>query len=521
LIDSISNIDNLVIILYFAVILAIGIIHKKSKEETAETYFLAGRNVGWLAAGVSLFATNISSEHLIGLAGTGSTRGLAVAQFEWLAVFILILLGWIFAPILIRSKVFSVPEFLGKRFDKRTRTYLAAISIVTYFITKIAVTLIAAGYLLQLVLGWDLFAATVMLVLLTGLYTVVGGLRSVIRTQIFQTVLLIAGSILLVAYGINEIGGFSALKQQLPSDYFQLFKPVSDPDFPWTGILFGAPILAIWYWCTDQYIVQRILACKGVNHARKGTALAAFLKIVPIFLFILPGMIAVVLYPNISGNEAYTFLLSGDLLPVGIKGIVISGLFAALMSSLASAFNSSATLLANDFYKVKNPDAKDQELVLVGRLATTLVVIITIFMIPLLRSITNDLYVYLQSLQAYISPPIASVFLFGVFWQKVTSEGAIWALISGGVLGLIRIILTFFDFSFITSIGIIRLYTEINYLYFAFLLFMVSSVVLIGVSLFGEKSEQKDLTVSRFVFHPDDLGFGWFATKIQKLKLHK
>lgn len=521
MIDSISHIDNLVIILYFGVILAIGIIHKKSGEETAESYFLAGRNVGWLAAGISLFATNISSEHLIGLAGTGSTRGLSVGQFEWLAVFILILLGWVFAPMLIRSKVFSVPEFLGKRFDRRTRIYLAAISIVTYFITKIAVTLIAAGYLLNVVLGWDLFAATVLIVLLTGLYTVVGGLRSVIRTQIFQTILLITGSALLVIFGIREVGGFTALTQALPDDYFQLFKPVSDPDFPWTGILLGAPILAIWYWCTDQYIVQRILATKSIEHARKGTAVAAFLKIVPIFLLILPGMIAVVLYPAVSTNEAYTVLLSGDLLPIGIKGIVISGLFAALMSSLASAFNSSATLITNDFYKTKNPDAKQQELVLIGRLSTTGVVILTICLIPILRIITNDLYIYLQSLQAYISPPIASVFLFGVFWNKVTAEGAIYALASGGILGLFRILLTVFDIPLLSSIGIFKFYAEVNYLYFAFLLFLVSSLVLVVISLFKEERETRATGISKFVFHTEDLGLQWFSSKIQKLKLHK
>ena len=515
MIESISLFDNIVIIFYFGIVLLIGIYHQRSKVKTSEDYFLAGRSMGWIAVGTSLFATNISSEHLIGLAGTGSTRGLSVGQFEWLAVFILIVLGYIFAPIFIRSKVFTVPEFFGQRFDRRSRTYLTAISIGAYFFTKIAVTLLAASYLLKLVLGWDMFASTVLIVLLTGLYTIVGGLRSVIKTQIFQTALLIFGASLLVYYGISEIGGFTALTQKLPDDYFTLLKPIDDPDFPWTGMIFGAPILAIWYWCTDQYIVQRILSAKGISNARRGTILAGFLKVFPIFLFILPGMIAVVLFPGISGNEAYTYLLTGNLLPVGIKGIVIAGLFAALMSSLSSAFNSSATLIANDIYKPRKENVKDAELVLVGRLATTLIVILTTCLVPLLRMVNTDIYLYLQTLQAYISPPIASVFLIGVFWKKITASAAIWALISGGVLGLLKILLTMLDPSFVSNLGILGTYAEINYLHFAFLLFLATSVVLVTISLLKTQSTFENKKAAEFVFHKTDLGFNWTHSKIK------
>ncbi len=493
----------------------IGIYHQRSKVKTSEDYFLAGRKMGWVAVGTSLFATNISSEHLIGLAGTGSTRGLSVGQFEWLAVFILIILGYVFAPIFIRSKVFTVPEFFGQRFDRRSRTYLTAISIVAYFFTKIAVTLLAASYLLKLVLGWDMFASTVLIVLLTGLYTIVGGLQSVIKTQIFQTGLLIFGAFLLVYYGISEIGGLTALTEKLPSDYFTLFKPTDDPDFPWTGMIFGAPILAIWYWCTDQYIVQRILSAKGIEDARKGTLLAGFLKIFPIFLFILPGMIAVVLFPGISGNEAYTYLLTGDLLPMGVKGIVIAGLFAALMSSLSSAFNSSATLIANDIYKPRKENLTDDEFVLVGRLATTIIVILTICLIPLLKMISTDIYLYLQTLQAYISPPIASVFLIGVFWKRVTGSAAILALITGGILGFIKILLSILEPSLIDSLGIIGAYAKINYLHFASFLFVITSVVLIVTSLVKRQSNQEVLRAKEFVFSRRDLGIGWMRSKVK------
>ncbi len=515
MIESISLIDNIVIIIYFGIVLLIGIYHQRSKVKNSEDYFLAGRSMGWVAVGTSLFATNISSEHLIGLAGTGSTRGLSVGQFEWLAVFILIILGYVFAPIFIRSKVFTVPEFFGQRFDRRSRTYLTAISIGAYFFTKIAVTLLAASYLLKLVLGWDMFASTVLIVLLTGLYTIIGGLRSVIKTQIFQAGLLIFGAFLLVYFGISEIGGFSSLTEKLPSDYFTLFKPIDDPDFPWTGMIFGAPILAIWYWCTDQYIVQRILSAKGVENARKGTLLAGFLKIFPIFLFILPGMIAVVLFPGISGNEAYTYLLTGSLLPIGIKGIVIAGLFAALMSSLSSAFNSSATLIANDIYKPRKTDVKDDELVLVGRLATTLIVLLTIFMIPLLKMINTDIYIYLQTLQAYISPPIASVFIIGIFWKKITATAAIWALITGGSLGFLKIILTTLDPSIVNGLGMIGSYASINYLHFAFILFVITSVVLIAVSLMVTQSTQDKIKAAEFVFRKTDLGIDWMQSKLK------
>lgn len=515
MIESISLVDNIVIIFYFGIVLLIGIYHQRSKVKNSEDYFLAGRNMGWIAVGTSLFATNISSEHLIGLSGAGYSRGLSVGQFEWLAVFILVLLGYVFAPIFIRSKVFTVPEFFGQRFDQRSRTYLAAISIIAYFFTKIAVTLLAASYLLKLVLGWDMFASTVMIVLLTGLYTIIGGLRSVIKTQIFQSVLLIFGAALLVYYGISKVGGFAALSQKLPSDYFTLFKPTDDPDFPWTGIIFGAPILAIWYWCTDQYIVQRILSAKGIEHARKGTLLAAILKIFPIFLFILPGMIAVVLYPGISGNEAYTYLLAGNILPIGVKGIVISGLIAALMSSLSSAFNSSATLIANDFYKPRKKNVKDDELVLIGRLATTLIVILTICLIPLLKMISRDIYLYLQILQAYISPPIASVFLIGIFWSKVTSTAAIYSLITGGLFGFIKILLSLLDQSIIESLGILGLYASINYLHFAFVLFVITSVVLVIVSLTKKQTAQEKIQAFNFIFHKEDLSINWMQSKIK------
>ena len=355
---------------------------------------------------MSIFATNISSEHFIGLAGAGATRGLAVGQFELMAIFTLIFLGWVLAPIYFKSNAVTVPEFLEKRFDLRIRKFFAAFSIIIYIFTKILVSLFAAGLLFYKIFGLNIYATSIIIVLITGLYSVTGGANAVIRTQLFQGIVLIIGAIVLSAFGLNAVGGFSGLEQKLPSHFFNMFKPISDPDYPWTGIIFGAPIIAFWYWCTDQYIVQRIFSAKSVNDARRGTLVAAFLKVLPIFILVLPGLIAVALYPDISGDEAYSVLVAGDLLPIGLKGLVVAGLLAAIMSSLASAFNSTAVLFTNDFYKVKNPQANERKLVLVGRLATTAIVVVAILTVPFVKLISSQVYLFLQNVQAFVAPPI-------------------------------------------------------------------------------------------------------------------
>ncbi|MFC2084105.1 sodium:solute symporter [Bacteroidota bacterium] len=505
MIGNLTLSDNLIIFIYFAIVLFIGILGSRGKDQTAKDYFLAGRNMGWFIIGASLFATNISSEHLVGLAGAGSVHGLSVGHFEWLAVIILFFLGWVFAPVFLRSNVYTMPEYLGKRYNQNCRKYLAIISLAAYFFTKIAVTLLAGGYLLNKVLGLDMFSSVVMLVLLTGLYTVIGGLNSVMKTHVFQTIVLVLGSLCVTIFGLVEVGGFSGLTSSLPSDYFSVFKSVSDPEFPWTGILFGAPILGIWYWCTDQYIVQRILSAKGIEAARKGTLFAAFLKILPLFLFVLPGLIAAVLYPQVKGDEAFTLLISGELLPNGIKGFVIAGLFAALMSSLASAFNSSATLITIDFFKPRKPTATDNELVLVGRLSTTLVVLLAIVIIPLLKMVNNHIYLYLQNIQAYISPPIASVFIIGILWSKATGKGAFWALMTGGTIGIIKIALTFLDDSIINTVAVFQMLESINYLHFAIFLFLISTVILVVVSLVDKKTISEKFELENLMIHQKDL----------------
>lgn len=486
LVGNISDIDFGVILAYFAVTVGLGIWASRRRGDSSANYFLAGRNVGWIAIGASLFATNISSEHFIGLAGSGAARGLAVGNFEWMATIFIMMLGWIFVPIYLRSGIFTIPEFLEKRFNKASRIYLTTVSIIAYILTKISVTLFAGSLLLQELLGWDMYTSTIIMVVLTGIYTIMGGLGAVIYTSLIQTVILIGGAITLTVIGLNEVGGFAGLQERLPADYFSMFKPVSDPDFPWTGMVFGAPILGIWYWCTDQYIVQRVLSARNINHARSGAILAGFLKILPVFILVLPGLIAAALYPEVSGDEAYPILVTSFVLPAGLKGVIIASLLAALMSSLASCFNSTSTLFTMDFYKLFNPSASERRLVLMGRLATTLMVITAILWVPLTRLISSQIYIYMQSVQAYISPPIAAVFLLGIFWKRLNGRGAIWALAGGGIIGAVRLVSElFYNAGQLHSVLLIGL-VKINFLHFAVYLFLVSSVIFVLVSFLSE-----------------------------------
>jgi SSS family solute:Na+ symporter len=495
-----TQIDAFVLLAYLIIVLSLGFYYSKRNEENYTDYFLAGRNVGWITVGMSIFATNISSEHFIGLAGAGATRGLAVGQFELMAIFTLIFLGWVLAPIYFKSNAVTVPEFLEKRFDLRIRKFFAAFSIIIYIFTKILVSLFAAGLLFYKIFGLNIYATSIIIVLITGLYSVTGGANAVIRTQLFQGIVLIIGAIVLSAFGLNAVGGFSGLEQKLPSHFFNMFKPISDPDYPWTGIIFGAPIIAFWYWCTDQYIVQRIFSAKSVNDARRGTLVAAFLKVLPIFILVLPGLIAVALYPDISGDEAYSVLVAGDLLPIGLKGLVVAGLLAAIMSSLASAFNSTAVLFTNDFYKVKNPQANERKLVLVGRLATTAIVVVAILTVPFVKLISSQVYLFLQNVQAFVAPPITAVFLAGFLSKKISSKGAFWSLIIGEIIGGSRLIAEVIRNSGFTNSTFINTYTQINFLHFAIVLFIISTILTFVLSyLFANKNVDKKIYKSEIV----------------------
>ncbi|MCX8104995.1 MAG: sodium:solute symporter [Ignavibacterium album] len=487
---NLSVLDSAIILLYILVVLAIGFYFRK-RSKNSEEYFLAGRKVGWIAIGASLFATNISSEHFLGLAGTGSKSGLAVGHFEWLACLILLLLGWVFTPFYIKSGVFTMPEFLEKRYNSAARYYLSIVSILSYILTKISISLYAGGILLNAVVGWDMYTSAVVIVIITGIYTLLGGLSAVIYTDLVQMFILIIGSIILTLIGLSEAGGWANLVANTPADFWSMFKPLTHPDFPWTGIIFGAPILGLWYWCTDQYIVQRVLSAKNLTNAQSGTIFAGYLKILPVFILVLPGIIAFhISGGTVSGDKAYPWLVT-HLLPSGIKGIVVAGLLAALMSSLSAMFNSTSTLLTIDVFKKLKPEADEKMLVRFGRISTGLMIILGLLWIPFIGLLSDDrMYVYLQSVQAYVSPPIASVFLFGLFSSRVNGKGAIAALLTGLFLGVFRLIIEVNNKIEPISNELLKYLASINFLHYAIFLFVISSLVLLATSIFTERPNE-------------------------------
>lgn len=481
-----SVLDWLVILLYFVAVFAVAYVvtKRESTRATAEGYFLGGRDAGWFVIGASLFASNIGSEHLVGLAGTAAASGVAVGQFEILASFMLLLLGWLFVPFYLRSGVFTMPEFLERRYSPAARWYLAIISIVGYVLTKISVTIAAGGIVFEALMGINFWTGALVVVVATGIYTVFGGLRAVLYTDMLQMFVLIGGSITVTVIGLNALGGWGVMYETAGSDFFNLWKPMSDPDFPWTGILLGAPILGVWYWCTDQFIVQRVLAAANVDQARRGTIFGGFLKLLPLFIFVIPGIVAYSLAQQgqieLAVPDQALPTLIGTLLPVGLKGLVVAGLLAALMSSLSSVFNSCSTLVTWDIYKKLHPEATERTLVWVGQISTIALVGFGLLWIPMMQLISGQIYQYLQSVQAYISPPIAAVFLIGIFWQRVNSQGAIASLIVGFVLGIGRLIA---EINKEALGGFLFWYSDINFLHFAIFLFVVCTAVLVLVSL--------------------------------------
>lgn len=501
-----ETLDWIVVGIYFLLIFAIAfvVMQKRDTTNTASGYFLAGRNVGWVVIGASLFASNIGSEHLVGLAGTGAKSGVAMAQFEILASLILLLLGWVFVPFYLRSGVYTMPEFLERRYDSRARWYLAMISIIGYVLTKISVTIAAGGIVFQSLMGIDFWVGAFVVVSATGLYTIIGGLRAVLYTDLMQAVVLIAGSVAVTVASLVELGGWSEIEATVGPQFLNMWKPASDPDFPWTGILLGAPIIGVWYWCTDQFIVQRVLSARNIHEARKGTIFAALLKVLPVFIFVLPGVVAAALAKRgdieLTDPDAALTTLIGNFLPVGLRGLVGAGLLAALMSSLSSVFNSCSTLVTWDIYRKIRPDATDRQLVIVGQGATILLVAFGLAWIPLMDQISTSLYEYLQKTQAYIAPPVAAVFLLGVFWKRANGRGAIAAMVVGFVLGIGRLLT---EINRDALSGPLRHYADINFLHFAALLFVVCSVVLVVVSFGGRPASEEKLRGLTFATLPD------------------
>jgi SSS family solute:Na+ symporter len=526
---TLAVVDWLVIAGYFLLIggLAWWVINQKT--DTTADYFLAGRHLGWIIVGTSIFASNIGSEHLVGLTGTGATDGVAMAHYE-LHAWCLLILGWVMLPFYIRSQVFTMPEFLEKRFSPLARTLLSGISLVAYVLTKIAVGIFAGGIVFSVLMpelsfmGLNSFwIGSVLVIVFTGLYTALGGLRAVAYTEAVQTVVLIFGSVMVLIYGLDAVGGWNRLYEIAGPEMFDLWKPIVpdgyeatwapvmgdgqmawyfNSNYPWLGMLFAAPIVGLWYWTTDQYIVQRALGAPNEKEGRRGTIAAAFLKILPVFIFIIPGIIAFAIAQSgevaiiqqelmnaqgeiINQNAQASFpLLVAHILPVGVRGLVVAGLLAALMSSLAGVFNASSTLFTMDFYSKFKPDASEEHLVWMGRLATVVMVIIGLLWIPVIQG-SRGLYDYLQGVQSYLAPPIFVVFFLGIFFKRLNKQGALSALFVGLFLGIFRLAIdtpvmlgdmTYTEGSFFWIIN------NIFFQYYSLFIFLVCIAVMFGVS---------------------------------------
>lgn len=470
--------------IYLVALIAVAIWVILQKNKNTADYFLAGRNVGWFVIGASIFASNIGSEHVVGLAGTGAESGMPMAHYE-LHAWIVLLLGWLFLPFYFRSNAFTMPEFLEKRFDSRSRWFLSVFSLAGYVITKVSVTIYAGGIVVSELLGIPFWYGAIGIVLFTGAYTVIGGMKAVIYTETLQTVVLIMGSISITFLGLQEVGGWETLKETVGSDHFNMWRPISDPDFPWTGMLFGGTIVGLWYWCTDQYIVQRTLAANNIKIGRRGAIFGAYLKMLPIFIFLIPGIIAFALAKQgvltyDKADEVFPVLVK-TLLPVGLKGLVAGGLMAALMSSLASVFNSCSTIFTMDIYKKLRPKTPERLLVNIGKFATTIVVVLGIIWIPIMEKIGGGiLYQYLQSVQSYIAPPIVAVFLLGILWKRVNSKAAIVTLFSGLIMAAFRITAEIYQANLS---GLLLDFATINFAHMAIFMFILSVLICIGVSL--------------------------------------
>ncbi len=517
---TLNVLDWTVVSIYFLVL--IGVVWWSSrKQDTTEDYFLAGRNIGWFAIGASLFASNIGSEHIVGLAGSGANNGMAMAHWE-LHAWVMLMLGWIFVPFYYTSGVFTMPEFLEKRFNSKTRWILSLVSLGAYVLTKVSVTVYAGAVVFEVLLP-DTFGSpenafwvgAFSTVILTGIYTVFGGFRAVLYTDTAQAVILLIGSGSITYFGLGQLGGWGELVDfcQSNASNYQLWRPLEQDgvpwwkngDFPWLGILIASPIVGIWYWCTDQYIVQRTLAAKDLKTARRGTIWGGFLKVWPVMIFLIPGLIGAALHHKgviamttvaggeFKGDEVFPNMVA-TLLPQGLRGLVVGGMLAALMSSLSSLFNSCASLFTVDIYQKLKPKCDEKELVKVGRVATCVVVILGLLWIPIMKvAAENDgLYKYLQGVQGYLAPPITAVFLLGLFNRKVNGTGAVWGLSVGFVLGMLKLTVeTFSSLGFLTQTWLIN-FGEFNFLYFSGVLFVVSSMVIILASKReGAPDEQK------------------------------
>ncbi|XP_012871963.1 PREDICTED: sodium/glucose cotransporter 5 [Dipodomys ordii] len=519
---QLSVTDIVVIAVYFALNVAVGIWSScRASKSTVSGYFLAGRDMTWWPIGASLFASSEGSGLFVGLAGSGAAGGLAVAGFEWNATYVLLALAWVFIPIYISSEIVTLPEYIQKRFGgQRICMYLSVLSLLLSVFTKISIDLYAGALFVHICLGWNFYLSTILTLIITALYTIAGGLATVIYTDALQTVIMVVGAVILAIKAFDQIGGYGQLEaayaRAIPSriianttchlpraDAMHMFRDPYTGDLPWTGMTFGLTIMATWYWCTDQVIVQRSLSARNLNHAKAGSILASYLKMLPMGLMIMPGMISRALFPDDVGcvvpseclracgveigcsNIAYPKLVM-ELMPSGLRGLMIAVMMAALMSSLTSIFNSSSTLFTMDIWRRLRPGAGERELLLVGRLVIVVLIGVSVAWIPILQgSSSGQLFIYMQSVTSSLAPPVTAVFILGIFWKRANEQGAFWGLMAGLVVGALRLVLEFLNPAPLCGHPDMRpaLLQNIHYLHFAIALFLLTGAVMAAGSL--------------------------------------
>ncbi|KAK2815967.1 hypothetical protein Q5P01_026434 [Channa striata] len=519
---SLEAADIAVVVIYFVFVMVVGIWSSvRANRSTVGGYFLAGRSMTWWPIGASLMSSNVGSGLFIGLAGTGAAGGIAVGGFEWNAAWVLVALGWLFIPVYISAGVVTMPEYLAKRFGgQRIRIYMSVLSLILYIFTKISTDIFSGALFIQVSLGWDLYLSTGILLLVTAAYTVAGGLAAVIYTDALQTLIMVGGAFALMFIAFSKVGWYEGLVIRYmssvpsvtvtnttchlpPSDAFHMFRDPISGDLPWPGLVFGLTVLATWCWCTDQVIVQRSLSAKSLSHAKAGSVLGGYLKLLPMFFIVLPGMISRALFPDEVGcvdpdvcqsvcgasvgcsNIAYPKLVM-ELMPVGLRGLMLAVMLAALMSSLTSIFNSSSTLFTLDLYHRIRPKASERELMIVGRVFILILVCVSLLWIPVIQTANSgQLFDYIQSVTSFLAPPVTAVFLMAIFWSRANEQGAFWGLMSGLVMGMIRMVLEFSYAAPSCGQPDVRpaVVADVHYLYFALILLALTCLIIVVVSL--------------------------------------
>lgn len=531
--------DVFVILGYFAAVIATGIWSSCRNRGSVSGYFLAGRSMHWIPVGASLFASNIGSGHFVGLAGSGAASGIGIAAFELNAIFILMILGWGFVPVYMSAGVFTMPEYLRKRFGgQRIRVYLAVLALILYVFTKISADLYSGALFITQSVDMNLYLAVVILLVVSALFTIAGGLTAVIWTDFIQVIIMVIGAFILMIMSFVKVGGYEAIIKKYfeaypkytidhygndsdpywkcgipPENSMSLIRSYDDGSLPWPGIMFGLTISSVWYWCSDQVIVQRALASKNLSNAKAGTILAGYLKFLPLWLIVFPGMIARILFPDKVGcatpseckeicgstkgctNIAYPLLVL-EIMPTGLKGLMLAVMMSALISSLTSIFNSSSTIFTMDIWRRIRKNSTDMELMVVGRVCILFLVAIAVIWIPIVQNF-GELFHYIQAITSYLAPPVCAVYVMAIFWKRTNEQGAFWGLMVGLVTGLIRFI---WEYSYsVPPCGESEkdsrpaVITDVHYLHFGCILFGIVVVVTWVVSLMTKPIDEKHL----------------------------